>query len=146
MVELKNRFERVSHAVLGGKVRHWWDGPPWEAPEKMESGLFLGKLWALFGPALPQDDGFDYNLRHRPSGLELTAYSGASGPAFGGVPRDLDRLHPVLAELDELLDRTEPVECCLRTHTDYGVFETGFHAGQAFSRHIRDLPDGNRDA
>ena len=54
----------------------------------MSPGDFLGRLVTLFGPPDPIGG---YVLRHRASGLVLSAYSAQSGPAYGGAGvHDLD--------------------------------------------------------
>jgi hypothetical protein len=44
------------------------------------AGDFLGRLITLFGPL----DGDGVTLRHRPTGIVITAYSSKSGPSYGG--------------------------------------------------------------
>ena len=50
-------------------------------PHAFDKGDFVGRLRALFGPA----PGDEYVLRHKTTGLVVTAYSGASGPEFAGA-------------------------------------------------------------
>ena len=47
--------------------------------------LFLGRLWALFGPADPSDGGFSYRLRDQDTNVDFQAYCGPSGPAYGAT-------------------------------------------------------------
>ncbi|MFT3699278.1 MAG: hypothetical protein QM831_39385 [Kofleriaceae bacterium] len=49
-----------------------------------DQGDFVGRLRTLFGE---QPDN-EYVLRHKRTGIVITAYAGDSGPSFGGVHRD----------------------------------------------------------
>lgn len=51
---------------------------------------FMGRLRVLFGPAKPGG----YVLRHRATGILITAYSAQSGPSYGGGPRYPGELPP----------------------------------------------------
>lgn len=72
-----------------------------------DEGDFTGRLRTLFGPRA--DD--DYVLRHKKTGFIITAYSGDSGPSYGGGPRYVGALPPagdttaMAASTAELADR-----------------------------------------
>jgi hypothetical protein len=55
--------------------------------DEMDEGDFIGRLRTLFGPR----DGDDYVLRHKKTGLIITAYCGDSGPSYGGTPDEVGR-------------------------------------------------------
>jgi hypothetical protein len=54
-----------------------------DVQKSIDEGDFIGRLRALFG-AVPGDE---YVLRHRATGLIVTAYAMQSGPSYGGGPR-----------------------------------------------------------
>lgn len=107
---------------------------------RFDKGDFMARLWAHFGAPEPADGGFTYALRDRESGHELTAYSGPSGPSYGGDHRKRDQLRPVVEALEALLSATEPVDCEMRytAEIDYGgdqrVF--GWKDGRSFDKSI----------
>ena len=99
----RNRFQRNPGGLgIDSKLRN--------RPRLDESPReFLWRLNALFGPPdYIDEEGFRYALRDEETGLEFSAYSGASGPAYGAVPALRASRQPVLKALDELLDATEP--------------------------------------
>ena len=51
----------------------------------VDEGDFIGRLRTLFGPRT--DNESQYVLRHRKTGIVITAYYGKSGAAYGGGPR-----------------------------------------------------------
>ena len=55
---------------------------PLDDPRAFDEGDFVGRLRTLFGPV----DGDCYVLRHRETGIVVTAYSAQSGPSYGGGP------------------------------------------------------------
>lgn len=55
-----------------------------------DEGDFVGRLRTLFGAR----DGDQYVLRHKQTGYVITAYSGDSGPAYGGGARYPGALPP----------------------------------------------------
>lgn len=77
----------TSQIVSRGEVR---TPVPGEDPlAAYVEGDLIGRLITLFG--WPDPDG-GFVLRHRASGLVITAYSAQSGPSYGGGPRWPDRL------------------------------------------------------
>jgi hypothetical protein len=58
--------------------------------QQFDEGDFIGRLRTLFG-AQPGDE---YVLRHKATGYVITAYSGNSGPSFGGGARYQGALPP----------------------------------------------------
>lgn len=94
------------------------------------------------GPfADPRDDGFYYDLRDRETGRGFSAYSGASGPSYGGPIHGGDALRPVLEDFERLLDATEPVDCELTYSADdeYGGGKrvVGYRDGKSFDRAVK---------
>jgi hypothetical protein len=51
--------------------------------QQFDEGDFIGRLRTLFGAR----EGDEYVFRHKATGFIITAYSGNSGPSFGGGPR-----------------------------------------------------------
>ena len=74
----QRRFVRGRNAG-GAKIRNRRESP----------GMFLGRLWALFGrPTVLTDAGYSYSVHDRDTDSKFEAYSGASGPAYGAAPSD----------------------------------------------------------
>jgi hypothetical protein len=48
-----------------------------------DGGDFIGRAIAVFGAP---DPGHEFVLRHKPTGIVITLYTGSAGPAFGGGP------------------------------------------------------------
>ncbi len=120
---MSSRFRPASKTVLGGGFRR----------RDMAEGEFLGRLWALFGP--PQQatvDGFFYDIEDTATGLFFNAYSAASGPAYGVIPRDRPVIGEVLDAFDAIVDATSPVEC----RVVLGTHEIGWEDGAPFERRI----------
>jgi hypothetical protein len=61
-----------------------------ELDDQLDEGDFIGHLRTLFGAR----EGDEYVFRHKPTGFIITAYSGNSGPSFGGGPRYQGALPP----------------------------------------------------
>ena len=102
-------------------------------PSEQSPGAFLGRLWTLFGPPDEiTDSGFTYGIRDLHVGLSFSAYSGASGPAFGGDPRREVEAAPVLRSFDELLRATPPSECSVVIEFDRGSLTIGVRDGEPF--------------
>lgn len=105
-------------------------------PDKAyDSGDFLSRIWANFGkPEFVQFEGFWYFFKDKQTGLIFSAYSGASGPAYGGFPQDREKLEPVFRRFEELLQKSTPVECEIQFGTDYGTYRCGYKNGKSFSK------------
>lgn len=132
---MKKRFQKSDITISSGKMRNRTDVN--ELP-----GAFLGRLWALFGPPdAIGDEGFTYVIQDTDSGLVFTAYSGASGPAYGGLPRDREALAPVLDAFDALIDATNPVDCRLEVENEFGRYVLGVVNGQPFERPVAATPN-----
>jgi hypothetical protein len=87
----RERFERLPRAAAGGaKIAGRHDANPRLAwAEASDDDRFLPLLRRRFGD--PDDRGdvrFSYSIRDNETGVEFEAYSGASGPAYGGSPPD----------------------------------------------------------
>jgi len=98
----------------------------------MDRGVFLARLWALFGPPVPRDGGFTYFIRDRVTGLDFTAYAGPSGPCYGGDMRQQRLLRPVIEAFERLLEATTPVDCAITYELDGARRVTGCTAGRSF--------------
>src|SRR5512135_2913495 len=120
------RFER-DRSLGGGKIRNRTRDAP--------VGDFLGRLWTLFGrPESIDDSGFTYGIRDRETGLRFYAYSGASGPAFGGSPKGAKQLAPVLRAFEALLDSTPLSDCSIEIPAGTGRVTFGVEHGAPFER------------
>jgi hypothetical protein len=78
-------FERIPAAyVIGtsnlcGRLAFLPEGDP----RAFDGGDFIGRAIAVFGQP---ESGNELVLRHKPTGIVITVYTGSSGPAFGGGP------------------------------------------------------------
>jgi hypothetical protein len=133
------RFER-SHESQGICKLFSRDevAPHLEYDAACEPGLFLACLWPHFGPPESCDDGFQYDIVDRQTGLGFTAYSGASGPSYGGPMRGEEALRPVLEAFEAMLATTQPVDCEVTFSADEeyggGKCVLGFRDGRPFMR------------
>ena len=125
------RFERFEAPSGGGKIRNRS-----EAGRDFHKALpadFLSRLWSLLGPPNSvTSEGFEYHIRDRETGLVFDAYSGASGPAYAGLPEQAGSLAPVLEVFDAILDATWPADCAIEYQTDSGRYLIGARGGQPF--------------
>jgi hypothetical protein len=102
----------------------------WRNPDKSSAGDFLACLWTLFGePQSVEYEGFTYALVHIPTGLTFSAYSGGSGPAYGGFHQQRLELQPIIDEFDKLLGAVEPTDCEIKIDTDFGRYRIGYKEG-----------------
>jgi hypothetical protein len=92
---------------------------------------FLARLWARFGPPDPSDGGFRYQVRDRETGVEFTAYSGASGPAYRSHADD-SRVAAALDAFERWIDQAAPADC--RWLVNDGVVELGAEHGVPYER------------
>ena len=123
------RFVRAGRPVLGSRLRRW------RAADRGDghAGEFLARLWSAFGP--PDEigaEGFTYWLRDRETGVELTAYLGAGGPAYGAEPRYSEPVAAVLPALDRMLDGLPLVECDVPYGDESGPRRCGVRGGVPF--------------
>lgn len=136
MDEIKMRFERIEAEILGGKIRNRCQSIECVNSPKDMPGDFLSRLWTLFGVPNSISDGvFSYYICDRETGLEFTAYSGASGPAYGGYPNDAEDLRPVLEIFDDLIDKTPLTDCRIELETEFGTYRTGVKNGEVFEQY-----------
>lgn len=134
------RFERFEGSIGGTKIASRGEVYPDSsaAEEARIPALFMAKLWALFGPATAIDGGFAVPIQDRETGLRFRAYSGPSGPSYGGRWQEREALLPVIRALEQLLDRTDPVDCQLKIAVDVeyggGALVIGVDGGEPFER------------
>ncbi len=131
-----SRFGRVasSEAVGTGRARNRINVQPTN-----DSGDFLSRLWALYGP--PDEvgyEGFSYTFRDKETGVVFTAYSAGSGPAYGGFSKDASKLDSVLDLFEELLQSTKPADCEIEFETDFGIYRTGAKDGIPFGKIVEE--------
>jgi len=81
----KLEFEVVSQDLAAGTSKLYSRGDflPYGDERAMSEGDFIGRLRALFGSV----QGDEWVLRHRRTGLIITAYSAQSGPSYGGASK-----------------------------------------------------------
>ena len=92
------------------------------------TGLFLGRLWALFGA--PEDEnGIVYAIEDVETGVAFSAYAAGSGPAFGGA--QAPEVIAAVEAFEAYLDTIEPVPCRIRLDGDYGPMRYGWADGAA---------------
>jgi hypothetical protein len=135
------RFKRAPGQILGSKLFTRREvNSRLTADQAMDRGAFLGRLWALFGPAATRHGGFEYYVRDLETSLDFIAYSGPKGPCYGGAPDQRALLLRSIEALDELLERTNPVDCAMEyvAELDYGggKWVVGCKDGRSF-----DVPD-----
>lgn len=93
-------------------------------------GDFLSRIWRIYGkPKQVYFGGFGYTFKDTKTGLIFTAYSGGTGPAYGGNNEEQKQLIPVIKIFDEMLDSTIPADCELKFKTDFGVLKSGAKNG-----------------
>jgi len=126
------RFVRISASELMGssKIRN----RSFSLLNPLRSaGDFLSRIWALYGPPdAVQFEGFSYAFRDSETDTPFRAYSSGSGPAFGGFPKEKERLVPVLDQFESLLDHAKPADCQIEYETDFGLFRSGSRNGKPF--------------
>ena len=97
------------------------------------AGEFLARLWSAFGsPDEIGAEGFTYWLRDRETGVELTAYLGAGGPAYGVEPQYRELVAAVLPALDRMIDELPLVECDVSYRDESGRRRCGVRRGVPF--------------
>jgi len=133
------RFERARERQGVCKLFSRTDVAPQLAyDEACEPSFFLAHPWPHFGPPQSCDDGFEYDVVDRETGLGFTAYSGASGPSYGGPMRGHEALRPVIEAFEAMLATTQPVDCEVTFAADEeyggGKWVLGFREGRPFMR------------
>lgn len=91
--QARDEFEQLPDAYSVGTHKLYGLGElmPDAGPDvQFDEGDFVGRLRTLFGAR----EGDNYVLRHKKTGYVLTAYSGSSGPSFGGGARYPGALPP----------------------------------------------------
>lgn len=105
--QARAEFELVSEAEAAGTSKLYSRGSFLPASAAMVDGFnegdFIGRLRTLFGPR----DGDEYVFRDKQTGLIVTAYSGASGPSYGGAENDAAGREARI-KADPLLEGTPP--------------------------------------
>lgn len=100
-------FERLPPEAGRGTTKLFARSDLWGAPDPeraFSEGDFIGRLITLFGK--PDADG-GFVIRHKQTGLIVTAYSAAQGPTYGGLARtqqhtraDFEKMKDEWAALD----------------------------------------------
>jgi len=143
-----DEFELISSDYAVGTSKLYSRGDfmtnaPIEA--QFDEGDFIGRLRTLFGAR----EGDEYVFRHKATGFIITAYSGKSGPSFGGGPR----FHGALpaadpkALMDAAFHRTEDPAVAARKAADPILAKgaqapTDYRDIQEYSRHLADAEAG----
>ncbi len=129
------RFVRVEwNATTGSRKSREWR-PPWGKKNHDNPGAeYLGRLWALFGPADDADQGFSYKLRDVQSNIIVEAYEGPSGSAFGAAQDD-PATRATIDALESLINATKPDDC----HAEYGTDEANVRIGIRNGKHFCDV-------
>ncbi len=127
-----SRFVRVQNRELhsGHKIREW--RPPWgKANHSHPTAEYLGRLWALFGPADEELEGFGYCLHDIQTNLVINAYEGPSGSAFGAVQNNAATRASTDA-LEAWTNATQPVDCHAAFGTDEANIRLGIRGGKPY--------------
>jgi len=135
------RFKRAPSQIVGPKLFSRREvNSRLTVDRAMDRGAFLARLWAQLGPAATRDGGFEYYVRDLETNLGFVAYSGPSGPSYGGELDQRFALRRVLEAFEEVLERTSPVDCAIEytAERDYGggKWVLGHKEGRSF-----DVPD-----
>jgi hypothetical protein len=120
---------RAGGPVLGSRLRRWRVGEAGGG----HPGEFLARLWSAFGP--PDEagaEGFTYWLRDRETDVELTAYLGPGGSAYGAEPSHAESVLEVLPALDDLLDGMPLADCEIAYVDESGPRRCGARDGVPF--------------
>jgi hypothetical protein len=91
--EARDEFELIPQDYAVGTHKLYARGefmPDADPETQFDEGDFIGRLRALFGARA----GDEYVLRHKQTGYVITAYSGNSGPTYGGGARYPGALPP----------------------------------------------------
>ena len=115
--QARAEFELVPGDLAGGTHKLYSRGdfaPGLSIEQQFDEGDFIGRLRTLFGAR----EGDDYVFRHKQTGYIVTAYSGDSGPSYGGGPLD------IMVAMDLIRGRRLPVSEMI-TH-QVSLAETGY--------------------
>ncbi len=97
-------FERLPPEQGRGTSKLFARSDLWAAPDPERAyseGDFIGRLVTHFGK--PDADG-GFVLRHKPTGLVVTAYSAANGPTYGGFARPPASVQHTRADMEKMKD------------------------------------------
>lgn len=135
------RFRRAPSQILGPKLFSRREvNSRLTVDRAMDRGDFLARLWTQFGPAASRDGGFEYYVRDQETNLEFIAYSGPSGPSYGGELDQRFVLRRVIEAFEEMLEKSKPADCAIEyaAAADYGggKWVLGCKDGRSF-----DVPD-----
>jgi len=135
------RFKRSPSQIVGSRLFTRRElNSKLNVDEAIDRGVFLGRLWGLFGKPSPRFGGFEYFLRDADTGLEFIAYVGPHGPCYGGDPAQRHALRPVLEAFDAMIARSRATPCAIEYTSDRehggGTWVLGYRDGRSF-----DLPD-----
>ncbi len=129
--QARAEFEVVSPDLAAGTSKVYARGDFMASAsieDQFDEGDFLGRMITLFGPR----DDHAWVLRHKKTGLIVTAYAGTSGPAYGAALRLDDPAVEKRKAADPLLaknpaDPTQPL--------DWSAMKT-------YSKHLGDAEAG----
>ncbi|MBS2026710.1 MAG: hypothetical protein JST54_02300 [Deltaproteobacteria bacterium] len=143
------RFERLPDANLAGtsQLRGRYDPTDTDPAhaQRMIPGDMLCRIWARYGAPTKQDGLFAYMFRDTTNGVQFSAYSAGSGPAYGAALYDHGAPIPDAARaqaeasvgaFDQLLDETPPVDCEWKFEGDEGAYRSGVKNGVPFAEDL----------
>jgi hypothetical protein len=129
-----SRFERMDSTS-----REPWS-PHWRTRSRLSKGYigdFVSRIWALYGPADVNYEGFSYWFRDKETELAFHAFSAGYGPSYGAYCQDAAVFDSVVDMFDALLEATIPADCEIEYETDFGLYRSGARNGIPFDEKVK---------
>lgn len=143
----EQRFRHEKSISVGGTklCGRMQVNPTLSTEDALDDERFLRQLWTRFGSPELIDEGFTYNIRDDETNLKFRAYSGASGPSYGGsvnffskpiTGKLLPNIQQILEIFDAWLEAT-PLsnDWELVRDSNSGKIRIGMHNGIRFEEH-----------
>ncbi len=131
-----SRFVRVSNSDCVGsyKIFSRSDVQSYRLDDyQFEIGDFFARIWSFFGkPDFVSYEGFEYTFKDIENGIVFSAYSGASGPSYGGRCENEQLYKDSIQAFEKLLEGAQLVDCKVKFFTDFGILITGAKDGDIF--------------
>jgi len=100
-----------------------------------QPGLFMSKLWALYGEPDRVNEEFSYVFRDPKTGLEFRAGSYGAVPAFFCRPEDRKKIVSTILRFDRLIRKSDRLtDCAFTALYSSGKITFGVERGKSFYR------------